>query len=137
MRPSENASPSTVYGPSGPVDHSALRSRYGHERRRYRSREESGIRILLEPELPLHLDHGRADRFHPLVPAAGAWCYTFEITGSPFLVSLVPVLWGLPLTFCGPIGGIADRVNREVLLAATIAVIFGVAATLAVISAQR
>ena len=61
--------------------------------------------------------------------------YTFEITGSPFLVSLVPVLWGLPLTFCGPIiGGIADRVNRKVLLAATIATIFCVAMTMATIA---
>ena len=61
--------------------------------------------------------------------------YTFEITGSPFLVSLVPVLWGLPLTFCGPIiGGIADRVNRKVLLAATIATIFCVATTMAIIA---
>ena len=61
--------------------------------------------------------------------------YTFEITGSPFLVSLVPVLWGLPLTFCGPIlGVIADRVNRKVLLAATIATILCVATTMAIIA---
>lgn len=59
--------------------------------------------------------------------------YTFDVTGSPFLVSLVPVLWGLPLTFCGPIiGGIADRVNRKILLGVTIAMIFAVATTMAV-----
>ncbi|MEL0020399.1 MAG: MFS transporter [Rickettsiales bacterium] len=61
--------------------------------------------------------------------------YTFEITGSPFLVSLVPVLWGLPLTFCGPIiGGIADRVNRKFLLAGTISSILGVAGVMAALA---
>lgn len=61
--------------------------------------------------------------------------YTFEITGSPFLVSLVPVLWGLPLTFCGPIiGGIADRVNRKFLLAGTISGILGVAGVMAALA---
>ena len=61
--------------------------------------------------------------------------YTFEITGSPFLVSLVPVLWGLPLTFCGPIiGGIADRVNRKFLLAGTISGILGVACLMAALA---
>lgn len=61
--------------------------------------------------------------------------YTFEITGSPFLVSLVPVLWGVPLTICGPIiGGIADRVNRKFLLAGTISSIFVVATVMALLA---
>ena len=61
--------------------------------------------------------------------------YTFEVTRSPFLVSLVPVLWGLPLTFCGPIvGGIADRVNRKILLAGTISSIFVVACVMAALA---
>lgn len=54
--------------------------------------------------------------------------YTFEITDSPFLVSLVPVLWGLPLAFGGPlIGGIADRVNRKVFLGVGVTAILCVA----------
>jgi len=64
--------------------------------------------------------------------------YTFEITDSPFLVSLVPVLWGLPLAFGGPlIGGIADRVNRKVFLGIGIGVIMGVAAVMAFIAKTR
>ena len=58
--------------------------------------------------------------------------YTFEITGSPLLVAIVPILWGLPLAICGPvIGGIADRVNRKLLLSASIAMILVVAVTMA------
>lgn len=58
--------------------------------------------------------------------------YTFEITDSPFLVSLIPVLWGLPLTFGGPVvGGIADRVNRKVFLGAGIAAILCVSSVMA------
>lgn len=61
--------------------------------------------------------------------------YTFEITGSPILVSLVPILWGLPLTFCGPIiGGYADRVNRKWLLSVSLAMILCVSATMAVLA---
>ncbi len=61
--------------------------------------------------------------------------YTFAITDSPFLVSLVPVLWGLPLAFGGPlIGGIADRVNRKVFLGLGIAAILCVAAVMALIA---
>jgi len=58
--------------------------------------------------------------------------YTFEITDSPFLVSLIPVLWGLPLAFGGPlIGGIADRVNRKVFLGIGVAAIMCVALVMA------
>lgn len=58
--------------------------------------------------------------------------YTFAITDSPFLVSLVPVLWGLPLAFGGPVvGGIADRVNRKIFLAGGVATILCVASVMA------
>ncbi len=61
--------------------------------------------------------------------------YTFEITGSPILVSLVPVMWGLPLTFCGPvIGGFADRVNRKVLLSLSQAMVLAVSAVMAALA---
>lgn len=54
--------------------------------------------------------------------------YTFEITGSPILVALVPILWALPLTFCGPLIGVAaDRFNRKLLLGGSAAVILTVA----------
>ncbi|MCB1741552.1 MAG: MFS transporter, partial [Gammaproteobacteria bacterium] len=53
--------------------------------------------------------------------------YTFEITGSPLLVSMVPMLWMLPLALCGPLVGVlADRVSRKVLLCATIGMVLGV-----------
>ena len=43
--------------------------------------------------------------------------YTFETTGSPLLVSLVPVMWMAPLALGGPmIGVVADRVNRRSFL---------------------
>lgn len=58
--------------------------------------------------------------------------YTLEITDSPFLVSLVPVLWGLPLTLGGPVvGGIADRVNRKLFLGAGVAAILLVSSVMA------
>ena len=50
--------------------------------------------------------------------------YTFETTNSPLLVSIVPLLWMLPLSLCGPlVGAIADRTNRQILLAGSLAVI--------------
>ena len=61
--------------------------------------------------------------------------YTFDITGSPILVAIVPILWGAPLAICGPlIGSIADRVNRKMLLGASIAMAFVVAATMAMLA---
>ena len=61
--------------------------------------------------------------------------YTFEITSSPFLVSIIPVLWGLPLPICGPlIGGIADRVNRKLLLALTLATILALSFIMSLIA---
>ena len=48
--------------------------------------------------------------------------YTFEITGSPLLVSSIPVLWMLPLTLCGPlVGVVSERLNRKTLLTASLA----------------
>ena len=61
--------------------------------------------------------------------------YTFEITGSPILVALVPVMWGLPLTFCGPIiGGFADRINRKLLLSCSQAMVLAVSVVMAVLA---
>lgn len=58
--------------------------------------------------------------------------YTFEITGSPILVAIVPILWGLPLAIFGPvIGGIADRVDRKLLLGGSIAMVLCVATIMA------
>ncbi len=58
--------------------------------------------------------------------------YTFEITGSPLLVSIVPILWGTPLALCGPvIGGIADRVNRKWLLGSSMVMILAVSVVMA------
>ncbi|MEE2689590.1 MAG: MFS transporter [Pseudomonadota bacterium] len=98
--------------------------------------DDTGVKILLRsPNYLCVWIMGGLTGFIRWFQLLALGIYTFEITGSPFLVSLVPVLWGLPLTFCGPvIGGIADRVNRKVLLTATITMIFAVAATLSVIS---
>lgn len=58
--------------------------------------------------------------------------YTFEITGSPLLVSIVPILWGSPLAIFGPIiGGVADRVDRKYLLGGSLILILLVAITMA------
>ena len=80
--------------------------------------DDTGIKILLRsPNYLCVWIMGGLTGFIRWFQLLALGIYTFEITGSPLLVSLVPVLWGLPLTFCGPvIGGIADRVNRKVLL---------------------
>ena len=58
--------------------------------------------------------------------------YTFETTNSPLLVAIVPLLWMLPLSLCGPlVGAIADRTNRQILLAGSLAVITLVSGTMA------
>ncbi len=50
--------------------------------------------------------------------------FTFEITGSPLLVSTIPILWMLPLTLLGPaVGVIADQLSRKALLAGSISMI--------------
>ena len=61
--------------------------------------------------------------------------YSFEITGSPLLVSLVPVFFMLPLALCGPlIGVMADRVNRKLLLCFSLVGIGIVSGTMAFIA---
>jgi len=58
--------------------------------------------------------------------------YTFETTNSPLLVSIVPLLWMLPLSLCGPVvGAIADRTNRQILLAGSLVVIILVSGAMA------
>ncbi len=58
--------------------------------------------------------------------------FTFEITGSPLLVSTIPILWMLPLTLLGPaVGVIADQLNRKILLAVSIALIIALQAIMA------
>jgi MFS family permease len=58
--------------------------------------------------------------------------YTFEVTGSPLLVSTIPILWMLPLTLLGPvIGVVADQISRKVLLAGSITMIIVVQAGMA------
>jgi MFS family permease len=58
--------------------------------------------------------------------------YTFEVTGSPLLVSTIPILWMLPLTLLGPvIGVIADQISRKALLAGSITMIITVQAGMA------
>ena len=61
--------------------------------------------------------------------------YTFQVTGSPLLVSLVPMLWMLPLALCGPfIGVAADRVSRKALLVASLALALAVSVAMAIAS---
>ena len=100
------------------------------------AKHESGIRILLHsPNYLCIWIMGGLTGFIRWFQLLALGVYTFETTGSPLLVSLVPVLWGLPLTFFGPvIGGIADRVNRKLLLAATISAILCIALAMAIIA---
>ncbi|MEM7251629.1 MAG: MFS transporter [Pseudomonadota bacterium] len=61
--------------------------------------------------------------------------YTFEITDSPLLVSIVPVLFMLPLAVCGPlVGVIADRFPRKRILWVSTAAIMLVSIVTAVVS---
>ena len=61
--------------------------------------------------------------------------YTYQITGSPLLVSAVPMLWMLPLALCGPfVGVVADRVNRKRLLATSLAMVLAVSVAMALVS---
>ena len=61
--------------------------------------------------------------------------YTYQITGSPLLVSTVPMLWMLPLALCGPfVGVVADRVNRKVLLVASLAMVLAVSVAMVLVS---
>ena len=61
--------------------------------------------------------------------------YTFQSTESPLLVSLVPMLWMLPLALCGPfVGVVADRVSRKVLLVGSLVLALVVSVVMAVAS---
>ena len=61
--------------------------------------------------------------------------YTFQITESPLLVSLVPMLWMLPLALCGPfVGVLADRVSRKALLVGSLVLALAVSAVMAIAS---
>ena len=61
--------------------------------------------------------------------------YTFQITESPLLVSLVPMLWMLPLALCGPfVGVVADRVNRKALLVGSLVLALAVSVAMAIAS---
>ena len=61
--------------------------------------------------------------------------YTFQITESPLLVSLVPMLWMLPLALCGPFVGVAaDRVSRKALLVGSLVLALAVSVVMAMAS---
>ena len=61
--------------------------------------------------------------------------YTFQITESPLLVSLVPMLWMLPLALCGPfVGVVADRVSRRALLVVSLVLALAVSVVMAIAS---
>lgn len=61
--------------------------------------------------------------------------YTFQVTESPLLVSLVPMLWMLPLALCGPFVGVAaDRVSRKALLVGSLVLALAVSVVMAVAS---
>ena len=61
--------------------------------------------------------------------------YTFQVTGSPLLVSMIPMLWMLPLALCGPfVGVVADRVSRKALLVASLVMVLAVSVAMAVAS---
>ena len=91
--------------------------------------DDTGIRLLLHDPNYLYIwILGGLTGFIRWFQLLALGVYTFEITESPILVALVPILWGLPLTFFGPvIGAFADRFNRKVLLGGTILVILGTA----------
>ena len=61
--------------------------------------------------------------------------YTYRITGSPLLVSVVPMLWMLPLALCGPlVGAIADRFSRKTLLAIALVLVLTLSVAAAVLA---
>ena len=61
--------------------------------------------------------------------------YTFEITGSALLVSVVPMLWMLPLALCGPAFGVlADRANRKLLLLGALSGIISISIWMSVLA---
>lgn len=58
--------------------------------------------------------------------------YTFETTGSPFLVSLIPLLFMAPMALTGPFWGVvADRIDRKRLFLGTTAGVLALSAVMA------
>lgn len=93
---------------------------------------ESGVRLLLhDPNYLCVWMLGGLTGFIRWFQLLALGVYTFEITESPILVALIPILWGLPLALCGPvIGALADRFNRRVILGGSLTVILTVAVTM-------
>lgn len=61
--------------------------------------------------------------------------YTFKTTGSPLLVSMVPILWMLPLPLLGPVVGVvADRISRKLLLVWSNVMIIAISITMAIVA---
>ncbi|MEQ9125740.1 MAG: MFS transporter [Alphaproteobacteria bacterium] len=61
--------------------------------------------------------------------------YTFETTGSPFLVSLIPLFFMAPMALTGPLwGAVADRIDRKRLFMATATAVGGISAVMAYIA---
>lgn len=90
----------------------------GQPRRSARSRAPA------RPELSGVLVCRGANRRDPLVSAACIDVYTLELTQSPLLVSMVPLLSMAPMALFGPvIGAIADRVDRKLLYIGSLAAI--------------
>lgn len=94
--------------------------------------DDSGLRVLLhDPNYLIIWILGGLTGFIRWFQLLALGVYTFEITESPILVALVPILWGLPLTFFGPvIGAFADRFSRKLLLGGTILMILIAAAAM-------
>ena len=64
--------------------------------------------------------------------------YTFRITGSPLLVSTIPILLMLPLALFGPVVGvIADRFNRKTMIIVTLAFMMTLCIVAAVLAGTR
>lgn len=58
--------------------------------------------------------------------------YAFETTGSPLLVSLIPLLTMSPMALAGPLlGAVADRVNRKLMFMTALALTIGVSLAMA------
>ena len=98
--------------------------------------EETSIRVLLRD--PNYLSFWFVGGFTGVVrwfQLLALGVYTFETTNSPLLVSIIPLLWMLPLALCGPVvGAIADRLNRKMLLAGSIAAITVVSSGMAMLA---
>jgi predicted MFS family arabinose efflux permease len=61
--------------------------------------------------------------------------YAYEVTGSPFLVALLPILRMLPLTLFGAVtGALADRFDRRDFLLASVVLVLAITGVMAWIS---